>query len=201
VSIASLVRAGDRAACFACRSVLVIVLAWGPSATAADEGHAPPASGPAAEPAAPIPSARWTSTPIRPRPGPDNSPLALALAAHRNRPVLINFWASWCPPCRDELPDLQRFAQAVGPNGLVVLTVAVADRRPAVDAVFRELGVELPVVLDPDQAVSRAWGAFGLPTSVLLDRRHRIRYRALGVVDWQAEPTRQAVAKVMAMTR
>jgi thiol-disulfide isomerase/thioredoxin len=148
-----------------------------------------------------IPPARWTSTPVRPFPKASDNALTAELASHRGKPVLVNFWASWCPPCREELPDLQRFAVAEKARGLVVLTVAVADQRKTVTDLLWELGVDLPVVFDPYQSISRAWGAFGLPTSVLLDRRHRIRYRAVGVVDWQAEPTREAVAKVMAATR
>jgi thiol-disulfide isomerase/thioredoxin len=165
---------------------------------AADAASAAPAA--SGEPDL-VPPARWKVVPPRPFPKARDAALTTALASHRGKPVLINFWASWCPPCREELPDLQRFANDEKTRGLVVLTVAVADQRKAVADLLRDLGVDLPVVFDPDQSISRVWGAYGLPTSVLLDRRHRIRYRALGVVDWQDEPTREAVAKVISATR
>lgn len=113
------------------------------------------------------------------------TPLARELTRHAGKPVLINFWGSWCAPCREELPALQKVSTRWAANGLAVVTVAVADKRKDVEDLLWELSVELPVVHDPEQAISRAFGAFALPTSVLLDRRHRPRWRALGVVDWE----------------
>jgi thiol-disulfide isomerase/thioredoxin len=179
--------------------VLIAGTAHAQSAPPAPDATRSPATA-AGEPDA-IPPARWDAVPARPFPKANDGALAAALALHRGKPVLVNFWASWCPPCREELPDLQRFANDEKKRGLVVLTVAVADQRKAVADLLRDVGVDLPVVFDPDQSISRAWSAFGLPTSILLDRRHRIRYRAVGVVDWRGEPTREAVAKVIAATR
>ena len=116
--------------------------------------------------------------------------LAAALAPFKHRPVLINFWASWCEPCREEMPALHRLAQRYRSQGLGVLTVAVADNdKRAADLIWETAGElpELPVVHDRDQAVSRAWEARMLPTTVVLDRRHRIVLRARGVVDWDAK--------------
>lgn len=106
------------------------------------------------------------------------------LAAHRGQVVLINFWATWCEPCREEMPSLQRLAKRWRDRGLVVVTVAVADNARRAEDYFWELGVELPVIDDPAQALSRSWGARALPTTLILDRGHRIRWRGQGAIDW-----------------
>ena len=182
------------AAGFAVRGFLALALALGPSASANNGGVTP--SGEAAEAAPAVPPALWTEVPAKPFPRASDDSLTRALASHRDRPVLIHFWASWCPPCREELPEIQRIANTAHGRNLVVVTVAVADRKKTVEDLFWELGVELPVIHDPSQSISRAFGAYGLPTSYLLDRRHRIRFRAVGVVDWHAAPTQRAFDRV-----
>lgn len=115
--------------------------------------------------------------------------LAEAIKAHRGKPVLVNFWATWCEPCREEMPSLGRLAARWQAMGLTVLTVAVADNdKRAEDFLWEVLpeGQKLPVVHDREQAISRAWGARMLPASVILDRRHRIVARGLGAIDWDA---------------
>jgi thiol-disulfide isomerase/thioredoxin len=181
-----LFRLRGRAAGFAVRGVLALALSCATSAFA----------GEAAEGATAVPPARWTEVPAKPFPRASNDGLTHALASQRGRPVLVHFWASWCPPCREELPEVQRIATAAPGHGITVITVAVADRKKTVEDLFWELGVDLPVIHDPDQSISRAFGAYGLPTSYLLDRHHRIRFRAVGVVDWHAAPTRRAFDRV-----
>lgn len=113
------------------------------------------------------------------------------LSAHKGKPVLINFWASWCQPCRDEMPALQRFAKRWQDKGLAVVLVAVADNARKADEFLWEMDVELPLINDPAQGLSRPWGARALPTTLVLDRKHRIRLRSLGAVDWESADTEQ----------
>jgi len=108
------------------------------------------------------------------------------LAAHRGKPVLINFWATWCEPCREEMPSLQRLAKRWRDQGLAVITIAVADNKKQAEDFLWEIGVDLPVIHDHAQALSRPWGARALPTTLILDRRHRIRLRGQGTIDWDA---------------
>lgn len=108
------------------------------------------------------------------------------LAMHRDRPVLINFWATWCAPCREEMPSLQRLATRWKDKGLAVITVAVADNRERADGFLWEIDVTLPVIHDPAQGLSRPWRARVLPTTLILERRHRIRLRAQGAIDWDS---------------
>jgi thiol-disulfide isomerase/thioredoxin len=110
--------------------------------------------------------------------------LKAALASHRGHPVVINFWASWCEPCREEMPALQRFARHWRERGVTVITIAVADNATRARDFLWEIDVDLPVLDDHDQTLSRSMGARALPTTFMLDHQHRIRLRAQGVIDW-----------------
>ena len=115
--------------------------------------------------------------------------LAEVLKHHQGKPVLVNFWATWCPPCREEMPSLVRLAARWKAKGLVVTTVAVADTDTAVEDFLWEVLPDrqvLPVLHDREQVISRAWGARVLPTTIFLDRRHRIVLRGQGAIDWDA---------------
>ncbi|MBI3093514.1 MAG: TlpA family protein disulfide reductase [Rhodocyclales bacterium] len=129
--------------------------------------------------------------PVAPRGAPAGADRRLAqlLAQHKGQPVVINFWATWCEPCREEMPSLARLATRWQARGLVVLTVAVADNAKRVDDFLWETLPEkqaLPVLHDREQTISRAWDARVLPTSVVLDRRHRVVLRGTGAIDWDA---------------
>ena len=115
--------------------------------------------------------------------------LAQLLAQHKGKAVLLNFWATWCEPCREEMPSLARLDARWQARGLTVLTVAVADNDKRVEEFLWETLPDkqtLPVLHDREQTISRAWGARMLPTTLVLDRRHRIVARGLGAIDWDA---------------
>jgi transglutaminase-like putative cysteine protease/thiol-disulfide isomerase/thioredoxin len=134
-----------------------------------------------------------------PRAGDD--PLHALLSAWKGRPVIINFWASWCEPCREEMHSLQRLARRQAPQGLAVATVAVADQRTPLDRFLAENAVQLPVVDDRQQSISRAWGARVLPTTIVLDRRHRIRLRGQGAIDWDSPAVEQQLQALFKPSR
>lgn len=126
--------------------------------------------------------------------------LAQLLARHKGRPVVINFWATWCEPCREEMPSLARLAVRWQARGLAVLTVAVADNDKRVEEFLWEILPEkqtLPVLHDREQTISRAWGARVLPTTVVLDRRHRIVLRGMGAIDWDAPAIEKQIKKLI----
>ena len=110
----------------------------------------------------------------------------LTLAAFEGRFVLLNFWATWCAPCREEMPSLDRLQRALGGEAFAVVTVASGrNPPPAIRRFFEEEGVtDLPVYLDPRQAMSRQMGVFGLPTTVLIDPEGREIGRLRGDADW-----------------
>lgn len=129
--------------------------------------------------------AGWVTEPPTAAPVGDDVRLAQQLARHAGQPLVINFWASWCEPCRDEMPALARLPEKLAGTGLVVLTVAVADREADAALFMQRARLALPVLHDRDQRLSRLWGARLLPCTVILDRQHRIVARAQGVIEWE----------------
>lgn len=106
------------------------------------------------------------------------------LADLRGRAVLLNFWATWCPPCRAEMPSLQQLAEIYGPEQLQVLAVNVAEGPRRINQYLQSSGLNLTVLLDPQGDTARAWGATVLPTTILIDAEGRPRQRVRGEVDW-----------------
>jgi cytochrome c biogenesis protein CcmG, thiol:disulfide interchange protein DsbE len=104
----------------------------------------------------------------------------IALSNLRGTPVWVNFMASWCPPCRDELPIMNGYAARYADTGLVVLAIDVREDEAVVDAFVRELNVTFPVGLDGDGTAQSDWGAFALPVHYWIDAEGIVRDGALG---------------------
>jgi len=100
------------------------------------------------------------------------------LAQYRGKVVLVNFWASWCPPCRKEFPSLGRVRKLFKPSEFEVLAVNVGEEP---DFVFSFAGVTaFPLLFDRDSNAMTAWGVQGLPTTFVIDRKGHVAYRANG---------------------
>lgn len=97
--------------------------------------------------------------------------------------VILNFWATWCGPCRQEMPLLQRAYEAHASEGLVVLGVDVGEQPAQVQAFLKELGLTFPTVLDANQETSRLYRVYGLPTTFFIDRQGVIHYVLIGPAD------------------
>ena len=130
-------------------------------------------------------------------PTPDGA--SLTLAGYRGRVVLLNFWATWCVPCREEMPAMERLSQRFRDRGLVVLAISVdAPGSPAVVPFAKELGLTYPIGLDPKMALARQYGVRGLPASFLLDRTGAVVGRALGSRDWDSPAAHGVVEWLLA---
>lgn len=106
----------------------------------------------------------------------------LSLQDYRGKVVLVNFWATWCAPCRNEIPDIQAAYEAYQDDGFVVLGINVEESRQQLEPFVAELGMTYPVLLDETGQVLKMYRAIGLPTSVILDRDGVIQVRHVGFV-------------------
>ncbi|MBV1906704.1 MAG: TlpA family protein disulfide reductase [Pseudomonadales bacterium] len=100
----------------------------------------------------------------------------LRLQEFRGQVVLLNFWASWCGPCRQEMPLLDRIHQRYEDAGFSVVAVNVEGEKAPAQALAKETGVSFPVLIDTDQKVSEQYNLEAMPSSVLIDRDGVIRY-------------------------
>jgi thiol-disulfide isomerase/thioredoxin len=119
----------------------------------------------------------WSLTLPRPEGG------SLALASLRGRPLLLNFWATWCPPCIREMPEVDRFARQFGPNGWQVVGIAVDQAQPVRDFLARNpVGYPIALAGFDGVALSRQLGneGGGLPFTVAIDAGGRVAHRHLG---------------------
>lgn len=100
------------------------------------------------------------------------------------RAVLINFWASWCEPCRAEMPTLQQLADLYGPDKLLVLAVNFKEAPARAVQFAKTTGIGLPVLLDLTGETAKGWGVKVFPTTLLIDSRGQPQQRVMGEVDW-----------------
>ncbi|MCS6801666.1 MAG: TlpA disulfide reductase family protein [Chloroflexota bacterium] len=108
---------------------------------------------------------------------------SLSLSSLRGRPVVINFWATWCAPCREEMPLLQTAFLRYGATGLTVLAVDVQEGEALVRPFVEEFGLTFPVLLDKNGDVVSRYRVRGLPTTVFVDRAGIIQSVYLGPLD------------------
>jgi peroxiredoxin len=118
---------------------------------------------------------------------PDLAGQAVRLSAYRGQVVLVNIWATWCPPCREEMPSMERLHERLKDRGFVLLAVS-QDEGPVagVKAFVDQMKLTFPVLVDPEGEVGRKYGIWGFPESFLVDRDGRIVERVIGPRDWSA---------------
>ena len=107
----------------------------------------------------------------------------LRLQEQRGQVVMVNFWATWCPPCRQEMPHLNRIYDKYRASGFVLLGVNIDDDPRAAADLAAKLGVKFPVLLDTDKKVSRAYDMSAMPATLLIDRDGRVRHIHRGYRD------------------
>ena len=103
---------------------------------------------------------------------------------HRGRVVVLNFWATWCAPCVAEMPSLQLMRERLGAGSVEVLGVNYGEAPQRVRAFAQRMDVDYPILLDAFHFARRDWRVTALPATWIIDRQGRLRYRAVGEVDW-----------------
>jgi len=110
----------------------------------------------------------------------------VSLADYRGKVVVINFWATWCPPCRREMPSLNRAAAWLKKYDVEMLAINSGERPGRVEKFLQKQPMDFPVLLDPDSRVSSDWEATRLPITYVVDQQGRLVFRALGSREWDA---------------
>jgi thiol-disulfide isomerase/thioredoxin len=120
------------------------------------------------------------------------------LASLRGRPVLLNFWASWCPPCVVEMPSLELLATRFEAEGLEVLAINYRETDAAVRRFVEQTSLSLPVLRDRDGGAAKAFGVRIFPSSIAIGRDGRARFSVTGEVDWMGADAHRWLAPVLA---
>lgn len=116
---------------------------------------------------------------------------------YRGRVVLLNFWGSWCPPCREEFPSLERLHQALGGPDFAVLAIAVADTGEAVAGFLAGRRPAIDVLLDEERKTAGDYRAAGVPVTYLLDRQGRLVAGKAGPQDWNSPQMQQLIRELI----
>jgi cytochrome c biogenesis protein CcmG/thiol:disulfide interchange protein DsbE len=130
---------------------------------------------------------RYIDSPIIGRPAPTFAlPLfdghTFRLEDLRGKVVFVNFWASWCPPCRAEVPMLEAAWRRLGPQGVAFLGINTQDEEPRARAFLQEYGISFPNGRDPVGRIAIDYGVWGLPEAFIVDREGRITYKHIGTI-------------------
>jgi thiol-disulfide isomerase/thioredoxin len=115
------------------------------------------------------------------------------LSDYRGQVLVVNFWATWCTPCREELPAMTRAAAELEPLGVRFITVAMGQTAAEVRQFLEFQQFPLAKLVDPDARVAENWRVQGLPTSYVVDPQGRLTLRIVGSYDWDASEIKQRI--------
>jgi len=142
---------------------------------------------------------------LKPWSGGATPPLELAdldgvrhrLADYRGKAVLVNFWATWCVPCRDEMPSIERLRASLKGRPFAVLAVNLAEPESRIRKFLEVVPVGFTVLVDRDTKTAKAWQAKLLPATYIVGPDGAIRYRHLGELDWSKPEVRAAISALI----
>jgi thiol-disulfide isomerase/thioredoxin len=120
------------------------------------------------------------------------------LSALKGKVVLVNFWASWCPPCRKEMPSIQRLERNMAGKPFGILSVDSGESREEAEAFLKSMPVGFTILLDPDSEEARRWKVYAMPTSFLIDKLGKVRYILSGGTEWDSGDGLKLIQQLLA---
>jgi len=120
------------------------------------------------------------------------------LADYRGKVVLLNFWASWCPPCLREMPSMERLRIRMAGRPLAIVALDSAETADEVNGFLSKMKLGFPILLDPDGSNTKRWKVFALPTTFLLDASGRVRYVLTGPTEWDEGEALKIIESLLA---
>ena len=106
------------------------------------------------------------------------------LSSSRGRWVFLHFWASWCGPCRAEMPSIQKLAETITDDALLIVLINTAEDEDTIFSFLAETGMEMSSLMDADGQVTEKYKPRGLPTTIMIDPDGKVQYQAIGGRDW-----------------
>jgi cytochrome c biogenesis protein CcmG/thiol:disulfide interchange protein DsbE len=125
-----------------------------------------------------------------------DSDRSISLSQLRGQIVVLNFWATWCPPCVDEMPSLVQMQQKLRDKDVKVLAVSVDVDKSAYEKFLKDYKVDLLTVRDPDHKTSTLYGTFKYPETYIIDRHGALRRKFVGPVDWNTPEIQDYLSKL-----
>ena len=127
---------------------------------------------------------------------------SVQLSRYQGSVTLLNIWATWCEPCRVEMPSMQHLYETLGPEGLKVVAVSIDQADPQVVRDFqRQYGLTFDILQDQSRAIERVFQTTGVPESFVLNREGRIVKKVIGAHDWSSVANQDLVRRLLAQRR
>ncbi len=122
------------------------------------------------------------------------------LADFSGKVILVNFWATWCAPCIEEMPSMQRLRDKLALAGFEVLAINFQEGQARIEDFLKKRPLKLTILRDHDGSARTAWGVRGFPTSFVIDTEQRIRYMVTGDVDWTSSKVESQIRELLPRT-
>jgi len=153
-----------------------------------------------------VPGGAWAAGgTLKPWSGGATPPLALRdlegrehkLADYKGKVIVLNFWATWCDPCREEMPAMQRLQDKLAGKPFVILAVDYGEGAPRIKDFLKKVPVRFTMLLDRDTTAATAWKVKVLPTSLVIDPQQNVRFVAVGDIGWDTPPVENEIMKLL----